>query len=205
VPDAGENRIMVTAARPVESPSLWRYLRQRNIEPELAKQYLKEVSFKLNGRSFTALGFENNCGGFELRNEHFKGSSSPKDITLIDKKSKAVSVFEGCFSFLSFLSLGLKTKPDNEIYLPEGHTNFLVLNSLSFFEKSRSAMEAHATIHLYLDRDAAGLKATQQALGWSEKYKDRSSLYSSYKDLNDFLNRIQKTAQRQSPRGRMRL
>jgi DNA primase len=205
LPETSENRIRVTAARPVGSPSLWRYLRQRNIEPELAKKYLKEVSFELNGKSFTTLGFENNSGGFELRNNHFKGSSSPKDITLIDKKSEAISVFEGCFSFLSYLNLGLKAKPENEMYLPEGHTDFLVLNSLSFFEKSRSAMEAHSTIHLYLDRDTAGLKATQQALGWSEKYKDRSSLYSSHKDLNDFLNRNQKTEQRQSPRRGMRL
>jgi len=204
-PDAGEKGLIVTAASPITNPSLCRYLRQRNIDLELAKQYLKEVSFELKGKSFRALGFENNSGGFELRNEHFKGSSSPKDTTLFDKKSEVVSVFEGCFSFLSYLSLDAKTKAENGLHLSEGHTSFLILNSLSFFEKSRSVMEAHSTIHLYLDRDAAGLKATQQALGWSQKYKDKSSLYSSYKDLNDFLKRNQKIEQRQSPRRGMRL
>lgn len=204
-PDAGEKGLIVTAASPITNPSLCRYLRQRNIDLELAKQYLKEVSFELNGRSFTALGFENNSGGFELRNEYFKGSSSPKDVTLFDQKSDAVSVFEGCFSFLSYLSLTSRIRAENSIDLPEGHTNFLVLNSLSFFERSRSALEAHSTIRLYLDRDGAGLKATQQALNWSQKYKDKSSLYSNYKDLNDFLNRTQKTEQKQSPRKGMHL
>ena len=42
-------------------------------------------------------------------------------------------------------------------------TNFLILNSLSFFEKSRQMMEEHDKINLYLDRDEAGIKNTQTA------------------------------------------
>ena len=43
-------------------------------------------------------------------------------------------------------------------------TNFLVLNSLSFFEKSLPLMEKHESIHLYLDLDNAGRKYTNLAL-----------------------------------------
>ncbi len=190
---AGENKLAVTAAGTITSPSLCRYLSSRKIPLELGKQHLKEVSFELHGKSFSALGFQNNSGGFELRNEYFKGSSAPKDVTLTGKTFDHLAVFEGCFSFLSYLDLHYRNAQDNSIELPEMQTNFLVLNSLSFLEKSRSAMESHASILLFLDRDTAGVKATEQALHWSSKYKDRSSLYAGHKDLNDFLIHQQKT------------
>jgi hypothetical protein len=88
-------------------------------------------------------------------------------------------VFEGMFSFLSFQTL----EQNNPIPL----TNFLILNSLSFFEKSRVVMEQHQQINLYLDRDSAGLKHLQNALNWSKKYTDQSLLYQHHKDLNDYL------------------
>jgi hypothetical protein len=83
------------------------------------------------------------------------------------------------FSFLSFQTL----QQNNSITL----TNFLVLNSLSFFEKSREVMEQHQQINLYLDTDSAGLKHLQDALGCSKKYIDQSQLYQHHKDLNDYL------------------
>lgn len=66
-------------------------------------------------------------------------------------------------------------------------TNFLVLNSLSFFEKSRHTTEQHQQINLYLDRGNAGLKHLQNALNHSKKYIDKSDLYQGHKDLNDYL------------------
>ncbi len=66
--------------------------------------------------------------------------------------------------------------------------NFLVLNSLSFFEKSRNLMEKHEQVNLYLDRDKAGMNCVQEALKWNQHlYKDQSHLYSQHKDLNDWL------------------
>jgi hypothetical protein len=51
--------------------------------------------------------FQNNAGGFELRNAHFKGSSSPKDISVFEfPGAKEVAVFEGFLvSFLTWLSM----------------------------------------------------------------------------------------------------
>ncbi len=157
------------AARPLTNPSLCRYLNERKIPFEIAKKYCKEVEFELNGKQYFAIGFENKSGGFELRNRLFKGSSSPKDVTLINYPDcKNIAVFEGFFSFLSYQTLQQKNNP---------LTNFLILNSLSLFEKSRSIMEEHGKINLYLDRDQAGLKQTQNALKWDTKYVDRSHLY----------------------------
>ena len=41
-----------------------------------------KLTFRLYDKKHTAIGFQNSAGGYELRNEYFKGSSSPKDITL---------------------------------------------------------------------------------------------------------------------------
>ena len=158
---------------------LCNYLSQRKIPDDLANKYCREVRYELYGKIYTAIGFQNNAGGYELRNPHFKGSSSPKDVTLIDHGAKKVAVIEGFFSFLSYLDL----HPNQQQHL----TNFLVLNSISFFEKSRPLMEKHESIHLYLDRDNAGIMSTQKALGWSQKYIDQSHLYKNHKDLNECL------------------
>jgi hypothetical protein len=178
--NAGEKgRIKVLDVREINSLELDKYLSKRKITFDVAKAFCKEVDFVLYDRKHTAIGLKNNSGGYELRNEYFKGSSSPKDVTIINNNSENLNVFEGVFSFLSFQTL----QQNNSITL----TNFLVLNSLSFFEKSRVVMEQHQQSNLYLDRDSAGLKHLQNALSWSKKYTDQSQVYQHHKDLNDYL------------------
>jgi hypothetical protein len=177
--EALEPKIKVIAAKPLSNPALCRYLSERKIPLEIAGKYCKEVLFELYDKKYFSIGFENRSGGFELRNQHFKGSSSPKDVTVISfSTAKQVAVFEGFISFLSYQTLHQKDAP---------LTNFLVLNSLSFFEKSRQLMEENKKIHLYLDRDEAGIKHTQTALKWNQKYIDRSHSYENHKDLNEYL------------------
>jgi hypothetical protein len=192
--EALEPTIKVVAAKPLTHPSLCRYLDDRKIPLDIATKYCHEVEFELNAKRYFAIGFENKSGGFELRNEHFKGSSSPKDVTLIEQKnSNYIAVFEGFFSFLSYQTLHQNN--------PAQLTNFLVLNSLSFFEKSREIMEQHQQINLYLDRDNAGIKHTLEALKWNENYVDQSHSYQHCKDLNEYLVH-QHQHLRQSQRGR---
>ena len=87
-----------------------------------------------------------------------------------------------------------KASPQNLPGLTGMQSDFLILNSLSFFEKSRIAMESYSSIHLLLDRDKMGMQCTEQALKWSAKYQDKSQLYDPFKDLNEYL--IQKDGQR---------
>ena len=180
--EALEPKIKVIAAKRLTNPALCRYLTARKIPFEIAKQYCREVDFELYRKRYLAIGFENKSGEFELRNEHFKGNTSPKDVTQISTlEAKEIAVFEGFFSFLSYQALQQK----NTFPL----TNFLVLNSLSFFEKSRELMEKNEKVYLYLDRDEAGKKNTLSALKWDLKYTDKSDLYKNHKDLNDYLVR----------------
>jgi hypothetical protein len=61
-------------------------------------------------------------------------------------------------------------------------------------------MERHQQIHLFLDRDTAGIKFTQEALRWSKKYIDQSHVYKKYKDLNEYLIKQQEPRHKQSQR-----
>ena len=178
------DKIAIVDIRILENKSLLHYLENRSIPEELAKEHCKEIDFSLKGRKHTAIGFQNISGGYELRNENFKGSSSPKDITFIDNQAKSVVVFEGFFDYLSYKMMN--QKPANL------QTNSLILNSLSFFTKALQLMEKHERVALYLDRDIGGIKCTNEALQRdSTKYIDQSFLYDQKKDLNEWLNQGQ--------------
>ncbi len=152
----------------------------RRIEKSIAERYAYEVHFTAGEKEkiYRAIGFKNNAGGYELRNEYFKGSSSPKYISYFNNKANNVAVFEGFFDFLSYQTI---------IQNQEHHlSNFLILNSLSFFERSLLLMGKHERVHLYLDHDNAGRKCTEIALQRSHNFKDESTLYQGYKDINDW-------------------
>lgn len=81
------------------------YLARRGIVPGIAAAYCREVRYQVRSRCFFAIGFRNDGGGWELRSERFKGSSSPKQITTVDHQSDKVIVFEGFMDFLACLSM----------------------------------------------------------------------------------------------------
>ncbi len=170
--EADESKIKILDVRSLQSPTLLDYVKSRSIDMELAKRYCKEVDFNLYCRTHTAIGFNNDTGGFELRNSYFKGSSSPKFTTLICRNASynELVVFEGFFNFLSHLT-AQQVNHKQEQKLPESQPAYLILNSLSFFEMSRSLMERHQAVKLYLDRDKTGMQFTQKALNRSTKYE----------------------------------
>jgi hypothetical protein len=183
-----DSPIKILAERDLISLSLLRYIKQRRIAEEVSKKYCREVIFSLHNKNYLAIGFRNNEGGYELRNEWFKGSSSPKAITIFDNSVKELTVFEGFFNFLSYQSIQQNQQSPA--------SNFLVLNSTSFFEKSRELMEQHDNVHLFLDRDKTGQNMTQQALSWSKKYSDESRLFEGYNDLNEWMQQVGKSVKK---------
>lgn len=181
-------KIKILDFHPIKSPALTDYIKSRAINLEIAKKYCHEVTFELYNRKHTAIGFRNDIGGFELRNADFKVGSSPKFTTLIcsDADYKELAVFEGFFNFLSYQTDQQKNQNISNP-LSERQPNFLILNSLSFFEMSRSFMERHHAVKLYLDRDKAGIQHTQKLLHQGDKYSDCSTIYKGFKDYNDLL------------------
>lgn len=173
-------KIKVIAAREISSLVLIRYLHKRRISLDIANKFCKEVDYELYGKRYYAIGFKNDAGGYELRNEKFKASSSPKDITLVKNNAEDLTVFEGFFNFLSYLAIHKQQE--------QRHTDFLILNSTSFFEKSLPLMQSYKCKHLYVDCDTTGQKCIQKAQAIDKKnFIDERALYKNYKDLNDWM------------------
>src|SRR5690606_15081608 len=147
---------------------------------EIAKHYCQEVEFLLHGKEDTGVGFRNRAGGYELRSENFKGGSSPKAEAVVGDGGNELVVFEGFFDFLSYHSIPNKQQTTS--------SDSLILNSLSFLERSRPFMEKYQSVCLMLDQDKAGKEATQKILRWDKaRYFDKSQFYQGKKDLNDWL------------------
>lgn len=153
---------------------------KRAINIDIAKKYCKEVHYSINGKPFFAVGFQSDSGGWELRNEYFKGSSSPKGITTIDNGSDTVMIFEGFMDFLSYLSLKGNSSPSIDT---------TVLNSVTNLAKAISFLQQHKTVHTFLDNDEAGKRAVEQLRQslLNSEVVDQSAFYRNHKDLNEYL------------------
>lgn len=174
-----ESSITVLKETSLHSFDLCSYLHERKIDLQIADRYCCEVTYGIGDKEYTAIGFKNDLGGYELRSPWFKGSSSPKGITTISNGHYNISVYEGFFDFLSYqtyFKMLNRKEGDN-----------VVLNSLSFFERAREFMEAHQTVLLHLDNDKAGQNCIDKAMALSPVYRDSRYLYQHYKDVNDWL------------------
>jgi len=180
-------KIEVISASEIKDPLLREYLNTRQVPQAIANRFCQEVDFELYEKKHLAVGFRNDQGGYELRNSYFKGSSSPKASRFIENGNPRVIVFEGFFDFLSFQAIN-----GNQNASPP---NFLILNSLVFLQKAKEQMEKHDQVHLYLDRDPAGLKCTEELVKSNSKYVDGSTLYKTSKDLNEWLIKTRSKSQ----------
>ena len=162
---------------PLYNRVLLRYLEERGICSDVALPNCEEVRYSLHGKRYFAIGFRNLSGGYELRNRFFKGSLSPKDISLIDNGSDTRNLFEGFIDYLSWMVLGLGCGDD-----------YLVLNSVALLERSFTVLDRYEKINCYLDRDEAG-RRTLEALRkrYGNRIEDCSALYKGFKDLNEYL------------------
>ena len=171
--------------------------RERCIDMEKATPFLKCITYEVRGRRYQAIGFANQSGGHELRdNGSFKGTIAPKDITLIftDKQTEhaidkplPVCVFEGFMDFLSFLSMK-----------EEIASHCLVMNSVSNVARTvRCLNDRHLThIRAFLDNDDAGRRTVQEFVKVGFKVEDMSVHYKGFKDLNEFhVSRMRKQEQ----------
>ena len=161
----------------LDSPALLKYLADRGIPRNIAQRWCVQVDYRLHGKDYYAIGFENSAHGFELRNPFYKGSYPPKHITHIANDNARCNVFEGFIDFLSGERLGINDGFDA-----------VVLNSVANVGKALTVLSDYSVIACYLDNDEAGraaLARLRRDLG--DKIMDKSALYPDHKDLNDYL------------------
>ena len=166
---------------PLEHRALVAYLQERGIPAHIAKAKCKEAHYCVNGRFYFTVAFENVSGGCELRNRYFKCCRGRKDISYLpwarDGPSTECAVFEGFIDYLSALTLGIISGADA-----------IILNSVVNVNKAVPYLKGYTTINCYLDNDTAGRTAhTELTAIYGSTIIDRSTLYSEFNDLNDFL------------------
>ncbi len=172
-------RLAVKLAHPIFAYPLKDYLHQRQIPLSVAQRFCKEVSFEVNGREYYGIGFQNDSGGWEIRNKNFKQSSSPKDITTLSCGAAEVKVFEGFFDFLSWHCLN----PN----VGQPPFDFVILNGAGMFDRALPFLSEHQRVGLWLDRDITGRRYTEYALSLGDRFADESAFFSRHKDLNEWL------------------
>ena len=174
-------------------PHLLKYLEEdRCINLEKAMPFLRCISYEVRGLHYQAIGFANQSGGYELRdNGIFKGTIAPKDITpIFADRAEPVCIFEGFMDFLSFFSM-----KEEVIH------HCLVMNSVSNVAKAiRYLNDRHLThIRAFLDNDDAGKRATNDFIRAGFKVEDMSVHYRNFKDLNEYhVHRVREQQKRQS-------
>ena len=164
---------------------------ERCINIEKAMPFLRCISYEVGGRHYQAIGFANQSGGYELRdNGIFKGTIAPKDITpIFTDRADPVYIFEGFMDFLSFLSM------------KEEFTNHcLVMNSVSNVARSIRYLNERQvfSIRTFFDNDEAGRRATADFVKAGFKVEDMSVHYRDFKDLNEYhVHRVREKLKRQ--------
>lgn len=166
---------------PLEHRALVAYLQERGIPAHIATANCKEAHHCVSGKPYFAVAFENVNNGWELRNRYFKGCRGRKDISHLpwsrDGPSTECAVFEGFIDYLSALTLGIINGADA-----------IILNSVVNVNKAVPYLKSYTVINCYLDNDNAGQTALAELTAmYCSTVIDRSTLYSEFKDINEYL------------------
>lgn len=184
-PKMKKSSMRIEKVRDITSRALISYLEKRSISFSIAYRYLKEVTYSVNGKCYYALGFKNDLGGWELRNDvkapncpkGYKGCISPKTITTIPgTKHDTLNLYEGFFNFLSCIEF-FKTSPQYDT---------IVLNSLVNLHKVD--LNKYERINLWLDNDEPGINAANKVIAdHGNAFNFSQMYYPDFNDFNDFL------------------
>lgn len=161
----------------IRHPALVDYLKSRKVLEQ--KDLVKEIHYQLGGKLGFGIGFENNSGGFEIRNTYSKICLGKKDITLIQSETKniEIAIFEGFFDYLTFQNL----EKDKEFTC-----DYLILNSTAMFFKVEEILREYDKILLFLDNDNNGISLKGKIKSLYPNVEDCSLIYHNCNDLNEW-------------------
>ena len=161
-----------------ENKIIQSYLASRGLSG-VAENYLQVLNYSIKPEgkqrmNFSAAAWQNDLGGWEVRNASFKGCLGAKGINFFPNDSHKLGVFEGMMDFLSF-----KAQHQND------KSSVLILNSLSMLSRATPKLKDFPIIDIFFDHDAAGRKATEVLALEFPWIVDRSYLYQGYNDYNE--------------------
>ncbi|MCE6989006.1 CHC2 zinc finger domain-containing protein [Dyadobacter sp. CY323] len=181
--------LSIRSVKPLKHPALINYLKSRGINENIAAEHLQQVlvNNKATGKTFYALGFKNEEGGYELHNSFFKGSTKPKTISFVRAKkypANRVHLFEGFTDYLSAVSrFGIEYLDGDSI----------ILNSVVCLSRAFPYIQnyGYKIANSWLDNDRAGENAGRLFSEFLKTQQDiqhvrMNNLYAPYKDVNEW-------------------
>ena len=171
--------------------ALQSYIIRRKVDLSLAKVYCCEVHYSLRGKNYYAIAFRNRIGGYEIRNQYFKGCIGRKDITFFpyekDNLMSECCIFEGFMDFLSYLTIRVKS-PNNIFSDICERCDIIVLNTVACLKRALDVLSHYKAIHCFLDNDEAGRKTTSAIINqYPSSTIDECNRYIGCDDVNDYL------------------
>ncbi|OSZ82569.1 hypothetical protein CAP35_04690 [Chitinophagaceae bacterium IBVUCB1] len=176
----------------VSDPTLIRYLEQRGIPFHVARHKLKQVRVrnKQTGKSFIAIGFVNEDGGYAIRNPTIKAHIDIRTISFIRgkiPKPDGVHIFKDSYDYLSIVIMrnGRLFEEDS-----------IILNSMDCLQDMTAYIRNYGYVYLraWLGNDEQGKTYTAllQSFCTTEnlRFETANNSYSDFKDLNDKLSSI---------------
>ncbi|MFP3592921.1 toprim domain-containing protein [Chryseobacterium sp. SIMBA_038] len=173
------HRYNITKVSEIQHPALIRYLKSRKVSEQ--RHWVREVHYQIKSRAYFGVGFQNNSGGFEIRNQYAKICLGKKDITLhknILNSENEIVVFEGFFDFLTYKKM-MTDKLD--------YSDCLILNSVTMLFKAQNLLSDYSKISLFLDNDTAGERSKNIIKNTYENVEDCSFIYRNVNDLNEWI------------------
>jgi len=160
------------------NPAISSYLSWRGIS-KVAGAFVKEVYYSIkkdNGQRLEmfAAGWQNDLGGWEVRNKNFKGCLGKKSMSFFAGNDSRLAVFEGMMDFLSW-----------KIEHPLENASILLLNSVAFLKPAIQMAQGYSQIEIFFDHDQSGRKASSEFLKNLDWSKDSSALYQGFNDYNE--------------------
>ena len=198
-----ERKLELLEIKSIHEKALFHYLKERCINLDVAKKYLKQVDFRVvennkTGNRQYALAMKNDNDCYEFRNKHLKGivgepkNGKSKDLTTFNlSENKQVAIFEGMLDFLSFLT---------HYKIKDLSSGVIILHSITSTKKSREILDTtgFSEVFLFLDNDEAGRTASIK-LSENLPYpvKDKSTIYTGFKDYNEFLQNLSRAGRKE--------
>jgi len=168
----------------ISEKALFCLLKDRLINLDIAKQYLKQIYFSIKDKKTLnyALAMKNDKGFYEFKNKYMKGCIGLKTTTSINlEDGKDVAIFEGMMDFLAFLT---------HRNITNYQSSAIILNSINLKDDCLNALNSNKfkKAYFFLDNDKEGEKTFKYL---SEKidfeYVDKSNTYKGFNDYNEFL------------------
>ena len=181
-----ERKLEILSTQPLTNPYLLRYFAERGISLSIANRYCSEIRYNNTNRTYYAIGFANDAGGWEIRSPYFKGCIAPKAITTIIKATDVLQIFEGFMDFLSWQTLN-----------PSSTCDTIVLNSLALLPRIQEKIKGYKQVESFLDNDDAGRKSFEVLKQFYPHVIDGSVRYGAHKDLNEWLVALSKVKEKQ--------